>query len=124
MQDKLTKKDIGFRVTELRKRKGLSQEDLAKQVQISRSSLTQIELGNRGVDVLEMYKLSVHLGFSLDEFLSPDFDQQADSGIQEQLLEGKRERIAMPSIPIEKFKNTLLYILERCAGKPNVGETV
>ncbi len=124
MQDKLTKKDIGFRVTELRKRKGLSQEDLAKQVQISRSSLTQIELGNRGVDVLEMYKLSVHLGFSLDEFLSPDFDQQADSGIQEQLLEGKRERIAMPSIPIEKFKNTLLYVLERCAGKPNVGETV
>lgn len=124
MQDKLTKKDIGFRVTELRKRKGLSQKDLAKQVQISRSSLTQIELGNRGVDVLEMYKLSVHLGFSLDEFLSPDFDQQADSGIQEQLKAGKRERIAMPSIPIEKFKNTLLYILERCAGKPNVGETV
>jgi transcriptional regulator with XRE-family HTH domain len=124
MQDKLTKKDIGFRVTELRKRKGLSQEDLAKQVQISRSSLTQIELGKRGVDVLEMYKLSVHLGFSLDEFLSPDFDQQADSGIQEQLPAGKRERIAVPSIPIEKFKNTLLYILERCAGKPNVGETV
>jgi transcriptional regulator with XRE-family HTH domain len=124
MQDKLTKKDIGFRVTELRKRKGLSQEDLAKQVQISRSSLTQIELGNRGVDVLEMYKLSVYLGFSLDEFLSPDFDQHVDSGIQEQLPEGKRERIAMPSVPIEKFKNTLLYILERCAGKPNVGETV
>ena len=43
MEDKLTKKDIGFRVTELRKRKGLSQEDLAKSVQISRSSLTQIE---------------------------------------------------------------------------------
>ena len=30
MSNKLTKKDIGSRVTELRKRKGLSQEDLAK----------------------------------------------------------------------------------------------
>jgi uncharacterized phage-associated protein len=25
---------------------------------------------------------------------------------------------------VDKFKNVLLYILERCAGKPNVGETV
>jgi uncharacterized phage-associated protein len=25
---------------------------------------------------------------------------------------------------VSKFKNVLLYILERCAGKPNVGETV
>ena len=74
MQDYLTKKDIGFRVTELRKKKGLSQEELAKRVHISRSSLTQIELGNRGVDVLELQKLSLQLGFSLDEFLSPDFE--------------------------------------------------
>ena len=59
MQDYLTKKDIGFRVTELRKKKGLSQEELAKRVHISRSSLTQIELGNRGVDVLELQKLSL-----------------------------------------------------------------
>ena len=74
MQDYLTKKDIGFRVTELRKKKGLSQEELAKRVHISRSSLTQIELGNRGVDVLELQKLSLELGFSLDEFLSHDFE--------------------------------------------------
>ena len=30
----------------------------------------------------------------------------------------------MPTLQVDKFKNVLLYILERCAGKPNVGETV
>jgi len=30
----------------------------------------------------------------------------------------------VPVLQVEKFKNIVLYILERCAGKPNVGETV
>jgi uncharacterized phage-associated protein len=34
------------------------------------------------------------------------------------------ERISIPKLKMDKFKNVLLYILERCAGKPNVGETV
>jgi len=34
------------------------------------------------------------------------------------------DRISVPALRINKFKNVLLYILERCAGKPNVGETV
>ena len=34
------------------------------------------------------------------------------------------ERLSVPTLQLNKFKNVLLYILERCAGKPNVGETV
>jgi uncharacterized phage-associated protein len=34
------------------------------------------------------------------------------------------ERISVPHLQVDKFKNVLLYLLERCAGKPNVGETV
>lgn len=124
MEDKLTKKDIGFRVTELRKRKGLSQEDLAKSVQISRSSLTQIELGNRGVDVLELHKLSLQLGFSLDEFMSENFELSPDFAFDDSPSLAKKERISDPLFQVEKCKNVLLYLLERCAGKPNVGETV
>jgi len=67
MNMKLSQKQIGQRITELRKMKGLSQEDLAKSVKISRPSLAQIELGNRSVDVLELQRLSLVLGFSLDE---------------------------------------------------------
>jgi len=125
MNIKLSQKQIGQRITELRKMKGLSQEDLAKSVKISRPSLAQIELGNRKVDVLELQMFSMVLGFSLDDFMSQNFSVNQD-------IEGKAvaktkkadERISVPTLEVNKFKNVLLYILERCAGKPNVGETV
>ena len=125
MNIKLTQKQIGQRITELRKMKGLSQEDLAKSVEISRPSLAQIELGNRTVDVLELQKLSMVLGFSLDDFVSKDFSVRQDvQGKAETKAKKTDERISVPTLQVNKFKNVLLYILERCAGKPNVGETV
>src|SRR5579872_4984863 len=73
MKSTLTQKQIGQRLMDLRKLKGLSQEDLAKLVNISRPSLTQIELGNRSVDVQELQKFARILEFSLDDFVSKDF---------------------------------------------------
>lgn len=122
---KLSQRQIGQRITELRKVKGLSQEDLAKSVKISRSSLAQIELGNRSVDVLELQRLSLVLGFSLDDFMSKEFIAVPEMDNKEEAKAKKiEERISVPKLQIDKFKNVLLYILERCAGKPNVGETV
>ena len=125
MNIKLLQKQIGQRITELRKMKGLSQEDLAKSVKISRPSLAQIELGNRGVNVFELQKLSLILSFSLDDFMSKNFSVRQDvEGKAEAKSEKTDERISVPTLQVDKFKNVLLYILERCAGKPNVGETV
>ncbi len=125
MNIKLSQEQIGQRITELRKLKGLSQAELAKSVKISRSSLVQIESGNRGIDILELQKLSMVLGFSLDDFMSEDF---TISDAVETKVESKakkiEERISVPTLQVSKFKNVLLYILEKCAGKPNVGETV
>ena len=73
MNIKLSQKQIGQRIAELRKMKGLSQEDLAKSIKISRPSLAQIELGNRSVNILELQKLSLVLEFSLDDFMSEGF---------------------------------------------------
>jgi len=121
----LSQKQIGQRITELRKMKGLSQEDLAKSVKISRPSLAQIELGNRSVDILELQKLSLVLGFSLDAFMSKDFSASQEVDVREEKKAKKQEeRISVPTLQVNKFKNVLLYILERCAGKPNVGESV
>jgi len=121
----LTQKQIGQRITKLRKMKGLSQEDLAKSVEISRPSLAQIELGNRSVDILELLKFSMVLEFSLDDFMSLDFSESQEIDVKEEKKAKKvEERISVPTLQISKFKNILLYILERCAGKPNVGETV
>lgn len=121
----LSQKQIGQRITELRKSKGLSQEDLAKSVNISRPSLAQIELGNRSIDILELQKLALVLEFSLDDFMSKDFPANKDIEVQEEKKTKKEEeRISVPTLQVNKFKNVLLYILEHCAGKPNVGETV
>lgn len=121
----LSQTQIGQRVAEHRKIKGLSQEELAKMIKISRPSLAQIELGNRSVDVLELQKLSQVLGFSLDDFMSTDFSVTQEPSVEYETKSTKMiERTSVPTLQIHKFKNVLLYILERCAGKPNVGETV
>ena len=125
MNSKLSQKEIGKRIARLRKLKGLSQEDLAKSIRISRPSLAQIELGNRSVDIMELQELSIVLGFSLDEFMSKEFTINQDIEGKAETKDPKvNERISVPSLQVNKFKNVLLYILERCAGKPNVGETV
>ena len=117
MNIRLSQKQIGQRIAELRKLKGLSQDDLAKRVRISRPSLAQIELGNRSVGIFELQKLSQVLVFSLDDFMSQDFTAS------QEVIAKEEERISVPTLQLNKFKNVLLYILERCAGKPNVGET-
>ena len=125
MNQSLTQKQIGHRVAELRKTKGLSQENLAKTVKISRPSLAQIELGNRSINIIELQKLSQVLGFSLDDFMSTDFSVSQEPMVEYEKKSKKMdERVSVPRLQLNKFKNVLLYILERCAGKPNVGETV
>jgi len=125
MPTTLSQKEIGKRIMELRKAKGLSQNELAKELTIPRSSLAQIELGNRSVDVRELLRLSHLLEFSLDEFLAKDFTSVKEELKEEKITKKKtEERISVPHMKLSIFKNVLLYILERCAGKPNVGETV
>ena len=72
----LSNQQIGTRLGELRKRKGLSQAELAKSIAISRPSLAQIEQGNRNIDGVELQKLAIELGFSIDDFLSAGFSVQ------------------------------------------------
>lgn len=126
MFSSISQKEMGKRIMELRKAKGLSQGELAKDIGISRSSLVQVESGNRYVDVLELHKLSMLLEFSLDEFLSKDYARLKKEELKEttEPKEKPEERIAVPEMNVAKFKNILLYILEKCAGKPNIGETV
>ena len=125
MNTRLSLKQIGKRILELRKLKGLSQEDLAGYLNIPRSSVAQIELGNRNVSVMELIKLSEVLGFSLDEFLAKEYKiVDKVEAVAEDAPVMQDVRISVPRFKADKFKNVLLYILERCAGKPNVGETV
>lgn len=124
MNNNISKKEIGERLATLRKGRGWTQLELAERVGISRSSLTQIELGKRGVDIIELKKISQELGFSLDEFVSVNFSAGQILHVKNKNEIEAEERIADPTLQVKKLKNVLLYLLERCAGKPNVGETV
>jgi uncharacterized phage-associated protein len=72
-----------------------------------------------------LQKLSLILGFSLDDFMAKDFiiGQEAETKTGTKVKDSE-ERVSVPTMQVNKFINVLLYILERCAGKPNVGETV
>lgn len=120
----LTLQEIGSRITELRRQKGFSQDELSKLIGISRSSLTQIELGKRNLTVLELRKLSDALSVSYDKLLADDFHQREYIIEESNSHTVEEERISIPAINSNKLKEVLLYVLEKCAGKPNVGETV
>lgn len=124
MNSAITQLEMGKRIAVLRKNKGLSQADLAQRVGLSRPALTQIELGNRNLSALELHAFSIQLGFSIDDFLARDYSLTTivDSEVQEE--ESQYVRISVPRLKTKKFRNVLLYILEHCAGKPNVGETL
>ena len=125
MNQNLSQKEIGRRIAELRHSRGMSQEDLANEIKMARSSFAQIELGNRKLNVLELQKISNVLGFSLDLFLSQNFKlEEFTKEKRDKLSENVDYRISKPTLNVKKFSNVLLYILERCAGKPNVGETL
>jgi len=115
---------LGKRIAELRKSKDLSQKDLAKSINISRTAVTQIELGKRKLSVLELKKIAEILTISIDKLLAENYNL---SSVEfKDIEEGINiiERISIPELKILKFKNILLYILEKCAGKANIGETL
>lgn len=122
MYTPLTQKEIGVRVANLRKTKGLSQEDLAKLIDLSRSSLAQIEIGKRGIDVLELKRICNALHCSFYALLGDE--EQPVIRYETPPKPEPEMRISVPKLQLEKFKQVLLYVLGRCAGKPNVGETV
>ncbi|WP_299222575.1 type II toxin-antitoxin system antitoxin SocA domain-containing protein [uncultured Aquimarina sp.] len=125
MKTELSNKELGNRIMIIRKEKGLSQEELALIIGISRPSLAQVELGNRKISIIELMNLSLNLRLSIDKILSKDFElKEDDISFEKEEKTINEERISMPNLMVDKFRNILLYILERCAGKANVGETV
>jgi len=120
----ITQQEIGDRISQLRKNKGYSQDELAKLLEISRPSLTQVELGKRNLSVIELKKIADNLSISIDKLLSSDFKIDDLELEFDEVEETQELRISIPKLKVDKFKDILLYILEKCAGKPNIGETL
>lgn len=121
----INKNVLGSRIAELRKAKGISQEVLANEIEISRPSLVQIENGNRSIDVFEMKRIASSLGFSIDELLSADkLEMHEPDIIYKVKSKTKRKRNPSEKFNFEKFKNTFIYLLENTSGNPDLNEQI
>ena len=118
-------RELNVIVQELRAKRSWSQEQLASELRVPRSAISQIENGERSVSSAELKRLTEIFGVTADFLLGLESEPQVILGkapIKKSAT--PQERISVPHYQVEKFKQVLLYILERCGGKPNVGETV
>ncbi len=95
-------------VKKLREEHNMSQEDLSRRLGMSRPTLVKIERGERPLSLGEREELRKIFGLAASTRPEADTDM----------------RISIPQRNVEKFKQVLLYVLEKTAGKPNVGMTV
>ena len=116
---------IGRRIRELREKTGMSQDALARNMKIPRPAVSQIESGARKIATDELLKLSQTFHVSVDDLLNPGKEPEIclHEG-KEKKGPGPRMRISVPQKNLQKFKEVLLYILNKVGSKPNIGETV
>ena len=116
---------IGRRIRELREKTGMSQDALARNMKIPRPAVSQIESGARKIATDELLKLSQTFHVSVDDLLNPGKEPEVclHEGKEEKELK-PRMRISVPQKNLQKFKEVLLYILNKVGSKENIGETV
>ncbi|MCK4454231.1 DUF4065 domain-containing protein [Candidatus Parcubacteria bacterium] len=116
----LTQKQLGQKIKKLRDERELSQEELAKFIGISRAALSEIERGNRSLNALELAKMAKVFKLSTDELLQNKRVEIKDLAKSKYIVNANKG-IKFES---EKLRELILYILSKCGGKPNFGETV
>lgn len=115
----INQKKLGQKIKELREGIGISQDDLAKKVGLSRVAISQIECGNRSIEALELAKVANFFGLDMDYILRDEQSTGVKVKSRDYVCVGNEFKFSA-----EKLKNVILYILEKCGGKPNIGETV
>ncbi len=104
----------------------LTQDYVAGAIGVSRPTYIQVEQGKRDLTITEAIKLADVFGISLENMLNGEvIDRKV---VFEETPESKRTpketQIRVNQKNLQKFKQVLLYILEKVASRPNFGETV
>lgn len=118
---------LGEFIKQQRNKHGLTQAYLAERISVSRPTYKRIERGERDVTVTEAVLLANIFNMSLENFLAKT-DEEPQVTIVEGAQTSKQAeaeiRINVPQERADKFEQTLLYILTKIGGKPNIGQTV
>ncbi|MEI6308713.1 MAG: type II toxin-antitoxin system antitoxin SocA domain-containing protein [bacterium] len=115
---------LGRRLKELRERAGLSQSQLAAQVGVSRSALSQTENAARKVCSEELVKLAQALNSTVGILVGAEIEPElavARQAPANQPLPMLRNHI--PQRDLVKFREVLLYVLKYVGSRPNTGES-
>lgn len=120
---------IGKNIRKLRESLDMSQEELAKAVGLTRPIISQIENGTRKVSAEELPAFSHALNASIEQILGtaplPSVSIAAEHHTSYQAKSAPEHmRINVPQKNMNKFRQVLLYILNKVGAKPNIGETV
>ena len=131
-------KSINFRTTikNLRTQAGLSQQDVADAIGIARATYASLEAGRREPSLKELRDLSRYHEVSIGELI---YEIDLLNAMSDQPIAVKEPAVAYsrspetidieprdidPKVDPDKLRETLLYVLNKVGGKPNVGETV
>ena len=119
---------LGNFIREQRKKRLITQEQLASELGLSRATYMRIELGKRELKVSEAIRLAGIFDMPIEDFL--DEREQTPPIIEIKKPKKKKPakksdiRISVPQEKVEKFKQVLLYILAKIGAQPNIGQTV
>lgn len=110
----------------LREEKSLSQDDLASALGLSRQTISKYENGEANFTLDIIKKLSQFFDVDYSCFIDNKPPVRPEYNIIEgqKVTEEQEIRIDIPQENISKFKQVLLYILNKVGAKPNVGQTV
>ncbi len=117
--------NLGKRIKQFREILGMNQETLAEMLGVSRPTISQIENGDRKVCAEELSRLARIFNTSVENLLNRE--KEALVVIKENARPYKTKsamRIDVPQKNLDKFREVLLYILNKVGAKPNIGETV
>ncbi|MBU0766367.1 DUF4065 domain-containing protein [Patescibacteria group bacterium] len=120
-------------LTKLREQHGYTQEELADALGVSRQHIAKVERGKADLKLSQASQCAKLFDISVDNLSTGEMP--AESTLAKK-VEGKtentsviQERDPTPQLSVnpdqvQKFKEVLLYILEKVGAKPNVGKTV
>lgn len=112
-------------VKKLRQNKGFSQDYLAKELGFSRPSYIQFEQGEKDLTVSEAQKLAAIFELSLEGLIAGNAPAKLKVILEKEITAKAPDiQIRVTKKNLAKFKQVLLYLLEKVGAKPNVGETV
>ncbi len=113
---------ISEKILKLRKQAGISQEELAEQLQVSRQAISRWEVGSATPDAANIQQLSKLFHVTTDYLLNDDFESDRDipavKEIEAKGTQKMKQMIALCVSALGFLGNALIYLLSRMIRVP------